>query len=385
MFGLPDVLIGESAVLILLLPVLLRPLLKKHARVDSAVTLAPLAFVLSLTLTAVYGFSYARLALIILSTAILLTNMRALQRFASRLYVDSYSTAFRIAAGIELILVVCSAAVLFYLRPHTINPKPQLSVYTGSFERNFKAKTEVSRPVSLVVYEYGTSFAANTNEPAILFVPDTYEVCADYELYAQEAVKQQRYVIAGDFYRFPASENASPSERFYNSRSFKAFTVHKRAAMQKAETVRDTRKLRGTAQNTQSIEHQRFIRRKQAEIEAMLVIAGQKTSSLIIAAQGDSFAAASILKEKYPGFISAVFNTQTGTDSFSFIRDTLTVSEPLDALFLFYGGVSGIGDFYKARRLQKAEAGSPAFAKALAPYIQRANVPAKIPTEFAAQ
>lgn len=372
MFGLPDVLVGESAVLILLLPVLLRPLLKKHAPVDSVVMLAPLAFVLSLTLTAVYGFSYAQLTLIILSAMVLLTNIRALQRFANRLYVDSYSTAFCIAAWIELILIACSAPVLFYLRPHTINPKPQLSVYTGSFERGFKPKTEVFRPASLVVYEYGTSFAGNTNEPAILFVPDTYEVCTDYELYAQEAVQQQLYVIAGDFYRFPAEENASPTERFYNSRCFKAFTAHKNASasasLKKPSSLHNDQKMRGSVQKTQSFEHQKFIRRKQAEIEAMLVIAGQKTSSLIIAAQGDSFTAASILKEKYPGFISAVFNTQTETDSFSFVRDTLTVSEPLDSLFLFYGGVSGIGNFYKARHLQKAKTNSSSFVKSLASY-----------------
>lgn len=396
MLGLSDEFLGQEAVLLLLLPVLFRPFFKKHAYADSTVTLSPLSVALALLLIAVYGLSYALAAITVIALSVLLINLRALQRFNSRLYVDRYSTAFRIAAVIESIVVLFALAALFVLRPEPAPTEPQRTLYTGSFTRGFVPKREFFRRTSLItsLYEVRGNNAANGNNTAAgtagstpkkkriaVFVPDIKNVSGDSALRLSAASMQGITVFTGDFYE-PSLLKNTPNEMLFNHFHTKAFSLHR---------------LYRNAQLFGAVKTDLLVQKK-AETEALLVKAGEYADSIVLVTEGDSLLCAKELYAKYPSFVRGIFDSSTlqgignapsgsrndafnsgiplsadlqkAADYYSAQRADLLFINPSDSLALFYADLKNIGGFFTARRAEKTNQSPVRFAGALKSYME---------------
>ncbi len=396
MLGLSDEFLGQAAVLLLLLPVLFRPFFKKHAYADSTVTLSPLSVALALLLIAVYGLSYALAAITLIALSVLLINIRALQRFNSRLYVDRYSTAFRIAALIESIIVLFALAALFVLRPEPAPTEPQRTLYTGSFSRGFVPKREFFRRTSLItsLYEVRGNNAADGNNTAAgtagsapkkkriaVFVPDIKNVSGDSALRLSAASMQGITVFTGDFYE-PSLLKNTPNEMLFNRFHTKAFSLHR---------LYRNAKLFGAVKADLLVQ-------KKAETEALLIKAGEYADSVVLVTEGDSLLCAKELYAKYPSFVRGIFDSSTlqglgsapsagrpdafnsgipfsaefqkAADYYSAQRADLLFVNPSDSLALFYTDFKNIGGFFAARRDEKTNNSPARFAGALKSYME---------------
>lgn len=397
MLGLSDEFLGQEAVLLLLLPVLFRPFFKKHAYADSTVTLSPLSVALALLLIAVYGLSYALAAITVIALSVLLINLRALQRFNSRLYVDRYSTAFRIAAVIESIVVLFALAALFVLRPEPAPTEPQRTLYTGSFTRGFVPKREFFRRTSLItsLYEVRGNNAADGNNTAAgtagsapkkkriaVFVPDIKNVSGDSALRLSAASIQGITVFTGDFYE-PSLLKNTPNEMLFNHFHTKAFSLHR---------------LYRNAQLFGAVKADLLVQKK-AETEALLIKAGDYADSVVLVTEGDSLLCAKELYAKYPSFVRGIFDSSTlqglvfapsgsrpdtfnseiplsaelqkAADYYSAQRADLLFVNPSDSLALFYTDFKNIGGFFAARRAEKTNQSPARFAGALKSYMEK--------------
>lgn len=397
MLGLSDEFLGQAAVLLLLLPVLFRPFFKKHAYADSTVTLSPLSVVLALLLIAVYGLSYARAAITVIALSVLLINIRALQRFNSRLYVDRYSMAFRIAAVIESIVVLFALAALFVLRPEPAPTEPQRTLYTGSFSRGFVPKREFFRRTSLItsLYEPRSNNAADGNNTAAgtagsapkkkriaVFVPDIKNVSGDSALRLSAASMQGITVFTGDFYE-PSLLKNTPNKILFNRFHTKAFSLHR---------LYRNPKLFGAVKADLLVQ-------KKAETEALLIKAGEYADSVVLVTEGDSLLCAKELYAKYPSFVRGIFDSSTlqglgnapsgsrpdtfnsgislsaelqkAADYYSAQRADLLFVNPSDSLALFYTDFKNIGGFFAARRAEKTNQSPARFAGALKSYMEK--------------
>ena len=397
MLGLSDEFLGQAAVLLLLLPVLFRPFFKKHAYADSTVTLSPLSVVLALLLIAVYGLSYALAAITVIALSVLLINIRALQRFNSRLYVDRYSMAFRIAAVIESIVVLFALAALFVLRPEPAPTEPQRTLYTGSFSRGFVPKREFFRRTSLItsLYEPRSNNAAEGNNTAAgtagsapkkkriaVFVPDIKNVGGDSALRLSAASMQGITVFTGDFYE-PSLLKNTPNKMLFNRFHTKAFSLHR---------LYRNPKLFGAVKADLLVQ-------KKAETEALLIKAGEYADSVVLVTEGDSLLCAKELYAKYPSFVRGIFDSSTlqgignapsgsrldtfnsgislsaelqkAADYYSAQRADLLFVNPSDSLALFYTDFKNIGGFFAARRTEKTNQSPVRFAGALKSYMEK--------------
>ena len=402
MLGLSDEFLGQAAVLLLLLPVLFRPFFKKHAYADSTVTLSPLSVVLALLLIAVYGLSYALAAITVIALSVLLINIRALQRFNSRLYVDRYSTAFRIAAVIESIVVLFALAALFVLRPDPAPTEPQRTLYTGSFSRGFVPKREFFRRTSLITSLYeppvraennaadknntaaGTTSAAGSapkKKRIAVFVPDIKNVSGDSALRLSAASLQGVAVFTGDFYE-PSLLKNTRNKTLFNRFHTKAFSLHR---------LYRNAKLFGAVKADLLVQ-------KKAETEALLIKAGDYADSVVLVTEGDSLLCAKELYAKYPSFVRGIFDSSTlqglgnapsgsrpdtfnsgislsaefqkAADYYSAQRADLLFVNPSDSLALFYADLKNIGVFFTARRAEKTNQSPVRFAGALKSYME---------------
>ena len=397
MLGLSDEFLGQAAVLLLLLPVLFRPFFKKHAYADSTVTLSPLSVALALLLIAVYGLSYALAAITVIALSVLLINIRALQRFNSRLYVDRYSTAFRIAAVIESIVVLFALAALFVLRPEPAPAEPHRTLYTGSFSRGFVPKREFFRRTSLITSLYevrgnnaadgnniaaGTAGSAPKKKRIAVFVPDIKNVSGDSALRLSAASMQGITVFTGDFYE-PSLLKNTPNEMLFNHFHTKAFSLHR---------------LYRNAQLFGAVKTDLLVQKK-AETEALLVKAGEYADSIVLVTEGDSLLCAKELYAKYPSFVRGIFDSSTlqglgnapsairpdafnsgipfsaefqkAADYYSAQRADLLFVNPSDSLALFYTDFKNIGGFFAARRDEKTNNSPARFAGALKSYMEK--------------
>ena len=396
MLGLSDEFLGQAAVLLLLLPVLFRPFFKKHAYADSTVTLSPLSVVLALLLIAVYGLSYALAAITVIALSVLLINIRALQRFNSRLYVDRYSMAFRIAAVIESIVVLFALAALFVLRPEPAPTEPQRTLYTGSFSRGFVPKREFFRRTSLITSLYeprgnnaadgnntaaGTAGSAPKKKRIAVFVPDIKNVSGDSALRLSAASMQGITVFTGDFYE-PSLLKNTPNKMLFNRFHTKAFSLHR--------LYRNPKRFGAVKAD--------LLVQKKAETEALLIKAGEYADSVVLVTEGDSLLCAKELYAKYPSFVRGIFDSSTlqglgnapsgsrpdtfnsgislsaelqkAADYYSAQRADLLFVNPSDSLALFYTDFKNIGGFFAARRDEKTNNSPARFAGALKSYME---------------
>ncbi len=139
--------LGEFFVLLLLLPVVLRPLLHKAGTTDRISIFAPFAFFISVLLVFADGLSVETISICAISFFIFFFNIRALVRCFQRLPVDLFSAGAKIACFLGFVLICATGHFVFKKYPfkdiYRINKSnlayvsQQKQLYSGSFEKGF--------------------------------------------------------------------------------------------------------------------------------------------------------------------------------------------------------------------------------------------------------
>ena len=140
--------LGDFFVLLLLLPVVLRPLLHKEGTPDRIAIFAPFAFFISLLLLFSEGLSVKTLSICLTSFFVFFFNIRSLIRCFQKLPVDIFSPAAKIGCFLGFVLIFANGYLLFRHYPakdvYRINKSPltyvnvQKIFYGGTFEAGFE-------------------------------------------------------------------------------------------------------------------------------------------------------------------------------------------------------------------------------------------------------
>lgn len=154
--------LGEFFVLLLLLPVVLRPLLHKAGTTDRLSIFAPFAFFISILLIFADGLSVETISITLISFFVFFFNIRALVRCIEKLPVDLFSTGAKIACFLGFALICATGHFIFKNYPfknlYRINKSSlayvsqQKTLYGGSFEEGFAPR----QPKQKVTAEFYT-------------------------------------------------------------------------------------------------------------------------------------------------------------------------------------------------------------------------------------
>ena len=168
---------GGLLILLLQLPIVLRPIFFKKPRIDAIVMFLPISVIITGLYLFAFGIHFFSIMLSILVLLVFFTNFRAMLRFKNRLFVDHYSFPFCAASFIELLAILALSVILVLYCPVAdmelslnFNSKPEFTVtktmYTGSAYRGMQEREKLFDPVNAVLYTYSPSVnnSANTDD-----------------------------------------------------------------------------------------------------------------------------------------------------------------------------------------------------------------------------
>lgn len=362
---IPNVLIGELLILILLIVVVFRPLFKKKRLPDSFAVVSLLAFCLSVLFLFVFEATLLLLIIAGLSFIVFLTNGRALQRFFNGLYVDRYSISFTIVSYIQGVLIVIFIILCIIFQPVLVDESFYTTeLYTGSFLRGFTKKIDVSRPVNLVLSEYSAkvdmsdttdSSLRQADEILVVFLSDVGTMVQDSDLRLMRAAEMGLDIISGDFYAGDMPKTGTDLDSgFFSSQLMKSLTLHFLPPLDAA---------------TQEV----FLQIKEKELEALLFLAGQRSNFVVVVAEGLAREAALNMQYKYPDFIVSVFDGSENNTYYKRGIADLAFTSPFDALFSSFDGFSGYGEYKEFREFAKKEEPARKFAELLFEHVQNSG------------
>ena len=167
---------GEVLILVLLIINSSRMFFLKYGKIDALTVLAPVSVVLSILQIVAWNIDVFSILILAVSLFAFFVNFRALLRFASGLYVDHYSAAFKIGAFFELLSSAAILAFLIYFCPAIIRPSDYAVTETkirlsGSFSGGFHTAAffEHADGIMTVVRPDETE---NVRKTAVILVPD---------------------------------------------------------------------------------------------------------------------------------------------------------------------------------------------------------------------
>ena len=134
--------LGEVLILVLLVINSCRIFFLKYGKIDALTVLAPVCVILSVLQIIAWNADFFSILIFTVSAAAFFINFRALLRFASGLYVDHYSIAFKTGAALILFVSAVSLGILLYFRPVIVQPSDYKAVQSkvrlvGSFVGGF--------------------------------------------------------------------------------------------------------------------------------------------------------------------------------------------------------------------------------------------------------
>ena len=197
----------------------------KRARVDAMVVASPFALVFSILYLLAYGVNILSSSLLIFVILVFFTNYRALQRFASGLYVDYYHTYFRVASVIEAFLAIGFVVVFIIFAPVADTPTKGFSLekklLSGNATSGLTEKTEFLQSTDGILYELTGLQGEDENKPILLYVPDFF--CQSHDFmpilgaYARDGYK----VLAADLYL----EDVVYISKFWDAKFIRPFSM----------------------------------------------------------------------------------------------------------------------------------------------------------------
>lgn len=164
--------LGEMLVAFLLIVNSSRIFFLRYERIDTLAVLSPAALFIILLQIIAWNADFISVLLLIISIISLFTNMHALARSASRLYVDHYSPVFIIFSVIILVCSLFSTFVLVKYSPVEVkasdfNVIETKTRFKGSFSEGF-TKAGYTDGTDAVLYVYEP--ASGKSAPEIVLV-----------------------------------------------------------------------------------------------------------------------------------------------------------------------------------------------------------------------
>lgn len=203
-----DAFLAQLLILFLLTLACIRIFIIRTAKVDTAVILTPVALFLSLLQFFAWGIDIQSILITILAALIFFTNVNALMRLWSHLYVDHYSGLFTAFTIFELILTLLLTGTTIWMRPVRCTPGDftvikTYQLLTGSFSAGFKTSEQKTVTPSGIVYTFQSQNPGITTKkqtPLILFASGPNATTAQYEPYFLFLAQKGYTVMAADFY-----------------------------------------------------------------------------------------------------------------------------------------------------------------------------------------
>lgn len=156
---------GGLLILLLQLPIVLRPLFFKKPRIDSIVMFLPFSLIIMALYFFAFGARFYSIQLLLLVLLVFFTNFRAMLRFKNKLFIDHYSFLFCAASFLEFIAIIGMIVQLILFCPVSdmelslnFDSKPDITVkktmYTGSAYRGMTERESIFDPVNAILYTY---------------------------------------------------------------------------------------------------------------------------------------------------------------------------------------------------------------------------------------
>lgn len=194
---------GDLLVAFLLAASSARIFFLKYERLDTAAVLAPLALIVIVLQILAWNIDFISASLLVLALIAFLTNIRALSRLASKLYVDHYSPVFIVFSVLILIASIAIAFVAARFSPVAVNPgrsgvsetKTRLS---GSFASGFSEAACFDKS-SALLYVYEPQ-GEKKSSPIVIVGSDKRADAASYRPYMILLAAEGYTVMTCDFY-----------------------------------------------------------------------------------------------------------------------------------------------------------------------------------------
>ncbi|MCR4938901.1 MAG: hypothetical protein K5930_02170 [Treponemataceae bacterium] len=223
---------GGLLILLLQLPIVLRPIFLKKPRIDSIVMFLPFSVIVMGLYLFAFGFQLYSLVLLILVVLIFFTNFRAMLRFKNRLLIDGYSFLFCASSFIEFLLIIGLGLVLVLYCPVAdmglslnFEAKPEVSVsksfYTGSAYRGMQEREGFFSPVDAILWTYSPSGENENTDDVILCVGGS---CADFSDYSP-LLKKLSHEGYTSLIMETSSSDLMFSQEFWNNSFLRSFTM----------------------------------------------------------------------------------------------------------------------------------------------------------------
>ncbi len=309
-------LVGQVVVLALLLCVTLRPLLKKSRNLEAAAFLAVISFCLNILLILIFGLNVLLIISQCLTLFVLVTNIASIYRLSQGLYSDRHNTLFCVISYVEAVCVLVIIIFFLIYKPVSFNTEIQKKeLYTGSFSRGFVEKDNILDRTNLIITEFSLANmeAADT---AVVYLSPIGVVSSDSALRLNTVAELGVPVLAGDFYAPDAPKTNTALDLKINVNPvITPYVLHF------LPELRDNQK-------------EGFLNNKELELEALLRIAGQKYSSVLILAEGENRQIALKIQQKYPDFVQDIFSSTDDSrlnDYYGKNIADLALLNPLDA------------------------------------------------------
>ena len=200
--------LGEVLILVLLVINSCRIFFLKYGKIDALTVLAPVCVVLSVLQIIAWNADFFSILIFAVSAAAFFINFRALLRFASGLYVDHYSIAFKTGAALILFVSAVSLGILLYFRPVIVQPSDYKAVQSkvrlvGSFAGGFHTASAFESADGIVTVcapvPEQPSAGSGAELPCVLIIPDKRADTNFYLPYMYMLSKCGFTVYSGDF------------------------------------------------------------------------------------------------------------------------------------------------------------------------------------------
>ena len=183
---------GGLLILLLQLPIVLRPIFFKKPRIDAIIMFLPLLIIITALYLFAFGLQIFSILLSILVLLVFFTNFRAMLRFKNKLFIDHYSFPFCVASFLELLVIIGLSCILVMYCPVAdmelslnFNSKPEVSVvkttYSGSAYRGMQERERFFEPMNAIMYTYSPSAENSQKDKIFLCIGGC---CADASDYA---------------------------------------------------------------------------------------------------------------------------------------------------------------------------------------------------------
>lgn len=224
---LTDQTISEFLILFLNLYSYSRIFFKAKVRSDAIAVVPLVALITSVLSIFAWGFTLIEGILLVISFFDVIWNFRAFLRLQDHLVVDHYSSLFKIASLINILIVLTAGFFIFIHRPVNVSTEKNKVEkkeynYSGSFTDSFTLIQGKLAFPSATVTCYEPSDYYSNRKITLFFIPEKNTSVRIYEPYLIKLAQKGYTVYAGEFF----SKDRTYFNKFLDFRYLRTFAFY---------------------------------------------------------------------------------------------------------------------------------------------------------------